>query len=86
MKRDRKPPLSRVRCEASHHAIESPRGSATLRHLMDEHDMNASGLARLLGIHASMGSKILKGARALTVDHLNLLAAKFKVQADTFMD
>ena len=48
--------------------------------------MNASDLARLLGVHASMGSKILKGDRALTVEHLKLLAAKFHVRADTFMD
>jgi HTH-type transcriptional regulator/antitoxin HigA len=71
--------------EASHHAIEAPKGIDTLKHLLEEHAMSASGLARLLGIHASMGSKILKGERALTVDHLKLLAAKFKVRADTFM-
>lgn len=72
--------------EASHHAIEAPRGIDALKHVLQEHSMNASGLARLLGVHASMGSKILKGERALTVDHLKLLAAKFKVRADTFMD
>lgn len=48
--------------------------------------MSASNLARLLGVHASMGSKILKRERALTVDHLRLLSARFKVRADTFMD
>jgi antitoxin component HigA of HigAB toxin-antitoxin module len=48
--------------------------------------MNASDLARLLGVHASMGSKLLKGERALTVDHLRILAARFKVRPDTFMD
>lgn len=36
-------------------------------------------------VHASTGSTILKGERALTVDHLKLLAAKFKVRADKFM-
>jgi len=72
--------------EASHQAIEATRGIDLLKHLMQEHGMNASDLARLLGVHASMGSKILKGDRALTVDHLKLLAAKFHVRADTFMD
>lgn len=71
--------------EAAHHAIEAPKGIDTLRCLLDQHGMNASALARLLGVHASMGSKILKGERALTVDHLKLLAAKFKVRADVFM-
>ena len=72
--------------EASHQAIEATRGIDLLKHLMQEHGMNASDLARLLGVHASMGSKILKGDRALTVEHLKLLATKFHVRADTFMD
>lgn len=72
--------------EAAHHAIEAPKGIDTLKHLLDENGMSASALARLLGVHASMGSKILNGERALTVDHLKLLAAKFNVRADTFMD
>ena len=71
--------------EESRHAIEGPRGLDVLRHLLAEHELNASGLARLLGVHASMGSKILNGERSLTVDHLKILAAKFKVRADTFM-
>ncbi len=72
--------------ESAHHAIEGPGGIATLAHLLEEHGMNASDLARLLGVHASMGSKILKGDRSLTVDHLKLLAAHFRVRPDTFMD
>lgn len=72
--------------ESSQHAIDSPGGIPTLKHLLNEHGMNASDLARLLGVHASMGSKILKGERSLTVDHLKLLAAKFNVRPDTFMD
>lgn len=72
--------------EASRHAIDQPTGIAALRRLLEEHGMNASGLARLLGIHASMGSKILKGERSLTVEHLKILSAQFKVRADTFMD
>lgn len=72
--------------EAAHHAIEMPKGIAALRHVLEEHGLTASALARLLGIHASMGSKILNGERSLTVDHLKILAAKFKVRADAFMD
>jgi antitoxin component HigA of HigAB toxin-antitoxin module len=72
--------------EASYHAIESVKGIDALKCVMAEHDLNASDLARLLGIHLSMGSKILKGERALTVEHLKILAARFKVRPDTFMD
>lgn len=72
--------------EASHHAIESLKGIDALKQILQEHGLNSSDLARLLGIHASMGSKILKGERALTVDHLKRLAARFKVRVDTFID
>ena len=49
--------------EAEHHRIETAdlSGIDALRQLLTDNDMNASDLARLLGIHASMGSKILKG-------------------------
>jgi HTH-type transcriptional regulator/antitoxin HigA len=74
--------------EAEHHAIDvcNLSGLDSLRHLLSENDMNASDLARLLGIHASMGSKILKGERSLTVEHLRKLASRFKVRPELFID
>jgi len=74
--------------EAEHHAIDVSdiSGLDSLKHLMDQNRMNASDLARLLGIHASMGSKILKGERSLTLDHLKKLAKRFKVSPALFMD
>ena len=61
--------------EAAHHTMYTSdlSGMESLEHLLAENQMNASDLARLLGVHASMGSKILKGERALTVDHLKKL-------------
>lgn len=74
--------------EAEHHAIatENLGGLDSLRHLMGEHGMNASALARLLGVHVSMGSKILKGERSLTVGHVKTLAAHFGVSPVLFLD
>ena len=74
--------------EAEHHAIETSdmSGLDSLKHLLQENDMNASDLARLLGVHASLGSKILKGERSLTVDHIRKLAAQFKVSPSLFLD
>ncbi len=74
--------------EASNHAINTDdlSGLDSLKHLMDENEMNASDLARLLGVHISMGSKILKGDRALTVAHLKKLADRFKVSPEIFID
>ena len=73
--------------EAQHHAIDTTNisGVDALRHLLAESGQSASDLARLLGIHASMGSKILKGERALTVEHLRTLADHFKVRPELFM-
>ena len=73
--------------EAGHHRIATAdlSGIDALRHLLAENDMNASDLARLLGVHASMGSKILNGDRSLTVEHLRKLAARFHVGPELFM-
>ncbi|MBL8875597.1 MAG: helix-turn-helix domain-containing protein [Phycisphaerae bacterium] len=58
---------------------------ASLRHLLAQSEMNASDLARLLGVHASLGSKILSGDRSLTVDHIRKLALRFKVNPALFL-
>lgn len=74
--------------EATHHAIDTSgiSGIDSLKHLLKENQMNATELARVLGVHASMGSKILKGERALTVEHLKKLSARFKVSPEIFID
>lgn len=74
--------------EAERHAIKTSdlSGLDSLKHLLDENHMNASALARLLGVHASMGSKILKGERSLTIGHLRTLSQHFKVSPQLFMD
>jgi antitoxin component HigA of HigAB toxin-antitoxin module len=73
--------------DAREHAIdvEGVGGVETLRHLMGESGMSGSDLARLLGLHASMGSKILNGDRSLTIDHVRLLSAHFAVRPDVFV-
>lgn len=73
--------------EAKHHAIDTAGlgGIEALRQLLADNKMNASDLARLLGVHPSMGSKILKGERSLTVEHLRKLADRFKVRPELFM-
>ena len=74
--------------EAAHHAIDTSdlRGVDSLTHLLSENGMNASDLARFLGMHPSMGSKLLRGDRSLTVNHVRKLAARFKVSPEIFID
>ena len=73
--------------EAQHHAIDTTglSGIDALRHLLAANDMNASDFARLLGVHPSMGSKILNGERSLTVEHLRKLSDRFNVRPELFM-
>jgi HTH-type transcriptional regulator/antitoxin HigA len=74
--------------ESTHHPLNAPAicGLDALRALLDEHGMGAADLAHLLGVHRSMGSKLLKGERALTSHHLKILSERFKVSADLFLD
>lgn len=73
--------------ESQHHAIDTGgvTGLDSLKHLLEENDMSGSDLARLLGVHASMGSKILKGERKLTADHLRKLSERFHVEPSLFL-
>ena len=73
--------------EAKHHAVDTSNlsGLDSLKHLMSESSMNASELARLLGTHVSMGSKILSGERSLTIEHIKKLAARFHVDPGLFI-
>ena len=73
--------------EDAHDPLDDPAvcGLDALRTLLDEHSMSAADLARLLGVHRSMGSKLLKGERALTARHLTTLSDRFKVRADLLL-
>ena len=74
--------------KAQHHAIDTSdlTGLNSLKHLLRENGMKGPDLARLLGVHASVGAKILRGERALTVDHIRKLAARFKVSPQLFLE
>ena len=74
--------------EAKHHAIDVSgiTGLDGLKHVMSNAGLSGSDLARLLGIHPTMGSKILNGDRKLTWDHAKILASHFKLRPAFFMD
>lgn len=60
-------------------------GLDALQHLLDAHDMSAADLARLLGVHRTLGAMILRGERQLTLTHVRTLAKHFSVSADLFL-
>lgn len=61
-------------------------GTEMLKYLLDEAGMSGSDLARLLGVHVTMGSKILNSDRKRTWENAKRLADHFKVSPALFMD
>jgi antitoxin component HigA of HigAB toxin-antitoxin module len=57
-----------------------------LHSFMEEHNMNASELGRLIGNDRTLGHKILTGKRALTTEQIRILADTFKVSTDLFIE
>ena len=56
-----------------------------LRHLLEEHDMTASDLGRLLGSRP-LGWAILNSKRSLSKAHIKTLSGHFAVGAGLFID
>ena len=62
--------------------VKWPRGTAreTLKFLLEQHEMSAADLSRVLGGDRSMGAKLLRGERRLTADHIRVVARHFQVE------
>jgi antitoxin component HigA of HigAB toxin-antitoxin module len=73
--------------EKEHLSLSQPKVTAleALQHLLDAHDLGAADLARLLGVHRTLGAMILRGERQLTLAHVRTLAKHFSVSADLFL-
>ena len=72
--------------EDKHHRIDLSHltGLDMLKFLLEQHELNASDLGRLLG-NRQLGSAILRGERALSKTHIRKICAHFKVSADLFL-
>lgn len=62
-----------------------PKGVAALRVLMDQYGLNQSSFAAEIG-QRSLVSRILKGERSLTLEHMQALARRFNVPVTTFIE
>jgi len=62
--------------------VKWPKGTPldTLNFLLEQHEMSAADLARVLGGDRSIGSKLLRGERRLTVNHIRTLARHFHIE------
>tara|TARA_R110002049_G_scaffold261703_2_gene437770 strand:- start:31 stop:480 length:450 start_codon:yes stop_codon:yes gene_type:complete len=54
--------------------------------LIEIHGLTAADFGRLLDLEPSMGGKILKGTRQLTVSHIQKLAKYFGLPAEYFLE
>jgi HTH-type transcriptional regulator/antitoxin HigA len=60
-------------------------GLDLLKVLLEEHALTAADLARVLGVHRTLGAMILRGERKLTLKHVRTLSRHFGVSADLFL-
>jgi len=67
--------------------VKWPKGKAvdTLRFLLEQQGLTAADLSRLLGVDRSLGPKILRGDRRLTLEHVRTLARHFAVEPGLFL-
>lgn len=66
-------------------APKAPSSIETLKFLLSENDMSGDDLADLLGVDRSQAFKILKGSRALTVDHIKKISDRFRISANVLL-
>lgn len=73
--------------EAKNYTIDTSDVSVIdiLHSFMEDHDMNASDLGRLIGKDRTLGHKILTGKRKLTTEQIKILAETFKCSTDLFI-
>lgn len=67
--------------------IAEPRpisGLKALKFLLTENGLTAGDLAGIIGVNRFIASRILKGGRDVSADHVKKLAARFAVSADLF--
>ena len=62
--------------------VKWPKGAPldTLNFLLEQYNLTAADLSRLLGADRSLGPKILRGERRLTVDHIRVLAKHWNIE------
>lgn len=60
-------------------------GTEMVQHLLEEHELAAVDLSRILGGSRNLGAMILRGERNLTLPHVRKLANHFKVSTELFI-
>ncbi len=61
-------------------------GVSLLKHLLEENQMSAADLAKVLGVDRSLGVRILNGERNLTLEHIKKLKERFHLPVEVFFE
>lgn len=61
-------------------------GLNLLKYLVAEHDLNGADLSRILAGSRQLGPMILRGERAITVEHARKLGKRFGLPAGAFIE
>jgi HTH-type transcriptional regulator / antitoxin HigA len=56
-----------------------------LNHLVSENQLSTRDLGHILGVDHSVAARILKGERAITVEHAKSLGVRFKLDPSVFL-
>jgi HTH-type transcriptional regulator/antitoxin HigA len=56
-----------------------------LKYLVEENDISTRELGAILGVDHSVAARILRGERAITIEHAKSLGARFKLQPTAFL-
>lgn len=61
------------------------RGRKLLAALVDEHELTAAALGKIIGVDGSHAAKILRGDRSITTTHAKKLARHFAVSVESLL-
>ncbi|HZV36711.1 MAG TPA: transcriptional regulator [Verrucomicrobiae bacterium] len=71
--------------DAEHVKWPHVNGREMLQHLVEQHNLSAADVSRILGGSRNLGAMILRGERNLTLNHIRILARHFNVPAGLFV-
>jgi antitoxin component HigA of HigAB toxin-antitoxin module len=57
-----------------------------LEYLVEENDISTRELGQILGVDHSVAARILKGERAITLEHAKSLGTRFKLDPQAFLE
>lgn len=71
--------------ETAARATRKVSGTQLLRALVDEHELTAAAVGKIIGVDSSHAAKIIRGDRSITTSHAKKIARRFAVRMDALL-